>query len=734
MATTPTSSSTTPATAPSLGSSTGLQSEVKLWTDPHQPAHYSDKTNPNYLKGLVSDILLTKGRSGERPNPMPLDATWVRQAFVIPRTGTLPDLDPDDARNRSFSSASLKYTDSSLGGNICINPPPQFTRYADVPDKGIRQGATDMTVDHAYGEIGMGRYYSEAIDDNNQLVHLRFGVAQYNSLFQFFTGFYSSSAGSAARAGRFDPGFLKSFLGMVGTAVAMAIAPLAIVPVAILMFGSAVRFFMKWPTSKFYTLKPSMPMYWNAVTSLVNQIGVNQGTINYMEPKQKEQILGQEKVFDNAEASIFSTMMPGIMSKHGTIDVYAVANRAKRLQERHEALKLAAFKNAGNKDFFGVVKEVMGGLDTPVRLDTSGPHTSLEAYLQRFVDFVFLSRTKGSDGIEKELKSAQADKADLTAEETARTKDQPASTTPEGPPSDGLLAHFIADLADGSDWVSFRVDYTGAVQESFNSSVAESSLAQKINSVSSSARDIRMNLSGGVLGGVVDAVGSVLSEIGSVLHLEGLAATAGSCFVDIPKHWDTSSASLPSANYSLTLISPYGNPVSKMFNIYIPLAMLLAGCLPLATGKQSHTSPFLCELHDRGRVLTRLGIIDKLSISRGTSNLGFNNEGQAMAVDVTFSVLDLSTIVAMPIQPGFSFMPAEGLFDAENAFTDYLMALSGMKLRDTVDRFPMLKYQVANKMAQIDTFFSAAHFSQYASGLPGVSSLSMFMSGATNRK
>jgi hypothetical protein len=687
------------------------------------------KNSPNYIDGLVSDLMLTV--PPEKPSNVLNDAAWVRQAFVI-STDTktkIPSIDPEDLINGKFSSASIKYTDSSLGGNICINPPPAFTRYADVPDKGIRRGAIDTGVGYHAGDIGMGRYYSEAIDDNSQIIHMRFGVAQYNSLFQFFTGFYSSSAGQAARAGRFDDGFVNKFLRFGAGVIALAIAPLAIVPVAILMFGSAVRYFMKWPTSKFYTMKPSMEMYWNAVTSLVNQIGVNQGLINYMEPHQKEKILGQEASFSTPELSVFSQIMPEF-SKNGTIDVYAIANRAARLQASHEQLKLEAFKKAGTKDFFGVIKEVMGTSLNPTTLDTGGGHTSLEQYLERFIKFEFFSKANSTDGsIEKDVKYPKDG-----GSKTADTEAAKASVYTNDVPVDGFLSHFEANMHDGSDWASFRVDYTGPVNESFSNSASPSSLAQKINSASSSAREMRMNVSGGVVGDVVDAVGGALATIGSTLHLEGLAAFAGSCFVDIPQHWESSSASLPTASYSMTLISPYGNPVSKMFNIYVPLAMLLAGALPLATGKQSYTSPFLCELHDRGRVITRLGLIKDMSITRGSSNLGFNNEGQAMAVDVTFSVMDLSSIVAMPIQPGFSFMPFEGLFDAENAFTDYLMALSGMKLRDTVDRFPMLKYQVNNKLADIDTFFSSSHWAQFTSNMPGVSSLKGFMIGQTNRK
>ncbi len=243
----------------------------------------------SYIDGLAKDYLLTSAPGSENPVDSRRDDQWVRQSFIVTSDSlNKPFLDPVDVLNRKFSSASLKYTDSSLGGNTCINPPPQFTRYADIRDKGIRPNATDVNLGYAYDDIGMGSYYSEAIDDNNQVIHMRFGVAQFNSLTQFFTGFYSSDAGTAARQGRFTDGFVNSFLRVGGTVLAAALAPLAIIPVAILMFGQGVRFFMNWPSSKFYTLKPSMPLYWNAVTSMVNQIGSNQGLITFMEEEEDE--------------------------------------------------------------------------------------------------------------------------------------------------------------------------------------------------------------------------------------------------------------------------------------------------------------------------------------------------------------------------------------------------------------------------------------------------------------
>lgn len=698
---------------------------------------YERQFSGSLIDGIAADLLNsdTAGDDVSRPTGWVKDADWIRQSFIIGTDSLgIPYLSLVDRQNRTFSSADLKYTDSSLGGNNCINPPPQFTRYADPPVRGIiPQAAQEVTLDPQSAHIGMGRYYSEAIDDNSQVIHLRFGVASFNSLTQFFTGFYSSDLGAAARTGRFTDNFFNTFLRGASKLLALALVPLVIIPVAVLMLGSAVRFFMNWPSSKFYTLKPAMELYWNAVTSMVNQIGANQGIITYMDSGQVKSIMGEEHKFDNREMSIFSVMTDGAIDHNGTIDVFKISNRAKRLEMNYEKLRADLLEQLGpDEDFFGAVQASMDARNlTPARLPYQNQGASLEALLSRFFSWgaksskISAEDANGVKGIEQDPKKTIVDEAN-------------GGTVYRAPSDadDKWYDYFLANLGDGADWASFRVDYTGPVQESFSSTTAQSTLAQKINSFTSSNHDIRMNYAGGIesipgASTVLGAVKTVLGTVASTLHIEGLAAVAGSAFVDIPEHWESSVAQLPQAHYTMTLNSPYGNPISRMFSIYIPLAMIMAGALPLSTGKQSHTSPFLVELHDRGRVLSRLGIINELTISRGTGNLGFNNEGQPMSIEVTFGIKDLSSLVALPIQPGFSEQPLAGLFDGDNAFSDYLMALSGMSLKDSIYRIPMLKNQMKRTMANFNAFTSGAAFANYAAAFPGVNALSGIMRGTS---
>lgn len=680
------------------------------------------------LDKMASDILLKKPPSSELPTITVKDREWIKQAFILSTESGESFLDDVDLRNRYYSTAYLKWTDSSLGGNICINPLPQFTRYADIREPGLRANAKETTLELQQGELGMGNYYSEAIDDNMQVIHMRFGVPTYNSLFQFFTGFYNSSASTLARTGRFDSTIVDGVLKAGGAVITLAILPLAIVPMAIGLIGHSARFFMKWPSSKFYYLKPSMPTYWLAVTNMMNQIAVNKGVSTFSPRYQQETIMGTTQKVNTQQTNVLSTLFPDGFKSDGRIDVFAIANRSKRLQMRQDYALRRELSKAGPEGWYGRVKKVMneqgGGLDQPKETESF----ALENYIQRFLDVGILSGVS-------ELFSGKTEKDIKAPESSSESAD--LSKTPFAPSKDsaGVADHFLATLADGSDWVSFRVNNTGAATDSFGSSTGKSSMAEKINNLSSTARDLRINFAGGnvdplgITETITTGLGAILSGVSSALHLDGLAAAAGSAFVDIPDHWTESTATLSKTTYSFTLISPYGNLVSQTLYLYMPLCCLLAGALPLATGKQSHTSPFLCELFDRGRRTTRLGIIDSVTITRGTSNLSFNNDDHPMAIEVSFSVADLSSIVAMPILPGFSLLPSAGLFDPDNTYTDYMMTLSSMNLRDMNDRMPILEYQWARAKANYKTYGSASKIGQDIASLPGVNMLTAFMRG-----
>jgi hypothetical protein len=650
---------------------------------------------PKYLLFLFLEINYMTG-------PRTKDADWVRQSFLLTNTHGEVLLDDLDKDNRFFTSAALKFSDTTPGGSFAINPPPQFTRYADLKVGGRFSGSK-----------GMGRYYSEAIDDNAQLIHLRFGVPQYNSLTQFFTGFYNTGAGQLARTGRSTSMFYS-----IGNAAGLVVSVLAWPIMAIHLLGVALRYAFDWNPSKFYYLKPTMPLYWNAVQSMVNHLAVNRGIIPRIMTKEADQLYGTETNNSFANSRL-NELMPEIFRKDGGIDVYAMSRRAQRLWSKQQSLIEHLLSDSEN-DPASAIHQVMKTTLTDTRPD-------YKAYLDRWLLKTISQAKEAKDGkVEATNEGVQYEKAEGGIVKRVKAVIQEA------------LDMAAAELNDGSQFITLRVNYTGAQNESFSNSTGESEISQKINSMSSSARSTRFNfadgnVSDGIVGKIIGkvglAVGDFMTGMADSLEISGLAALGGAAFVDIPQHWQQSVANLPHSTYTIDLVSPYGNPISQLLNLDIPLCMLLAGALPLSTGKQSYTSPFLCQLFDQGRSQTRLGIIDSLNITRGTGNVGFSPEGRALAIQVSFSVKDLSSIMHMPISEGLSLNPIEGVFDEDNAYTDYLAVLAGMNLNDQVYQGRKLKLNLARKLSNFRSMMSWEHHATVLGGTLPARIASMFFKG-----
>lgn len=683
-------------------------------------------------------------------NNLNKDATWVRQSFLV----NMSDLQPVDQQNRTFTPISLDFQDTRPGGSLCINPPPQFTRYADLKPTQAN-GQWDPNVKNRAGSVGLGRYYGEAIAANSQIINIRCGVPAFNSLTTFFTGFYNTSAGTLARTGRAPSAFYE-----LGRAAGFVVSILSWKLLAVTLLGNAARFFLQKPSSKFYYSKPAMPMYWSSVQTIANQIAVNMGIVPRIGGTSLAQTLSAGYQFDAAAQTQLHQLLPDIINEGGSINIYAMANRAQRLHTLHNENLQQAY-NVDNLNLTTAVQQAY----TKTLKDTGGGGWS--SYLQKWLGNAQSQTQPASSG------------GDSSTTESLNN-DTSGSVQPNAAYDTGFFSFLGAELNDGSAFVSFRVNATGPVGESFSSQAQESEIASKINGVSSQARSAEFDLANGNLGGgaIGSMVGAAFGAVGDLvkggldsLHLSGLAALGGAAFVDIPRSWQSSAASLPRMNYTINLISPYGNRISQFLNLYVPLAMLLATALPLSTGKQSYTSPFLVEVYDKGRCQTRLGMVESMSITRGTGNTGFNREGHAMGIEVSFSIMDMSTVMSMPVSQGFSanatatgaevgaitggVVGAGGgpitavagaalggavggalgagvdalnnaaqtigsLFDDDNTFTDYMAVLSGQGLTDQIYSMNKFKLNLTRAMTTWKTWYNTAHFASFAGdSLPG---------------
>lgn len=616
-----------------------------------------------------------------------LDRDWVKSAFLLPDRDLA---DPTDVINRYWSTADIKFTDSRLGCNIGINPRPQFTPYSDIRVKGRLSGRTDVSPTNVSGNYGMGRYYSEAIDDPAQTIYMQFGVPQYNGLLNFLSNAFSGEMSTLARTGR-GTGTFYNLAKLAGTAVAFLASP----PIALtIMAGKAINSLFVRPTSKFYTLKPTMHTYWSTVQTLVNAIAINKGIFPKILNTEEGIRLGQPFVLDQEYLSMMSSMFPDIFTGSNYFDVYAIANKAQRIANQLFYDDYEALNNETATNYSGYLKKDSAGDGPhPTYISDKKGDPSFSAYINRLLLFGYYQENQPGNS---EVRTESDPRLDPNDPNGGQRKDPGFFQD--------FFKHFDAEFREGSQFVAFKVDHTGPMTESFQNSVVESKISQDLNSVSSQFKDVRFTFAeGNILSNVGGAIGSAVQTAVDAVKdvavgaLSGvtlgfsdlLIGMAGSGYFDIPKHWQSSSASLPRSTYTMTLISPYGNPMSQMINIFIPLSMVLAGTLPLSTGKTTYTSPFICQLFDRGRNQIKLGMIETMTIERGVADLAYNLKGNALAFKVSFSVVDMSSIMHMPVSPGGVFSGINMTLDEDNILSDYLAVLAGMDMYTQI--YPMTK-------------------------------------------
>lgn len=617
------------------------------------------------------------------------DSDWVRQTL---RAGSLSYDSEKNNMLRFWSSADSKFEDTTLGGNYVVNPRPQFTRYADTRARGISGDTDKVCVSKFSNRLGMGHYYAEAIDDTHQTIHMIFGQAEFNSLGNYFQNFFDLDASRLANGGRWTQAIADFF--KKGTTLFLGVI---FWPVTLTLYGlskteEALQFLLKKPASKYYYMRPNMQLYWATVGNIVNRIAATSGMTRFTEDgnilKKMAENSGEDGPGVNKDyKELLSSNFTDMFNENGYINIQRVVNRAQRLRNALDD-KLEKAIDGGAGDFSKFVGSLMRDRSDSSRgVGGFSLAAAVEAYRddaktlfqERFATEIGEWKDDGKNGtsklspLESTIQSVKTADGKIKGDEGMLNR---------------VLSSFHSEWRDGSAFATFRVDHTGSVDESFSSTTGETDLSSTFNSTSAQMRSAKFSLAGGnivdgaiggILGGVIAGAKGVLEGTASYLGIDGILAP-GNAYADIPQFWQNSAANLPRMSYSIDLVSPFGDPLSRMMNIFIPLAMLIAAALPLATGKQSYTSPFLCQVFDQGRAITRLGIVDSLQISRATSNLAFNKNKQFMAVNVTFTVKDLSSIMTMPVATGFSLDPLKGIFDEDTVFSDYIGVLSSLSL------------------------------------------------------
>lgn len=639
------------------------------------------------------------------------DARWIKQAFFQRKLGGA-------GANSTALSDSFNFYDTTLGGNRSINPPPQYTRWSDPKLSTIASGCKSM-----------GEYYKRSQDDNDQRISLQFGVPEFNALSSFMSNFYDRKMGILARTGDASTGVMFNVGNTLGTLFTLPLQTFFGLNYVYNRISSALS---GNPYSKFYYLKPTMPLYWNAVSLMFNKIAADMGILDVVDPDEIEDGARKSTVANMLQ---LKSMLPDVISEGSgdlySIDVKSIASRSQRLANsfndklyeiNEEIGKSGLTGEAAEVAFRDRVNEVRRQQFTARNQSWGTPKAYAEAYA-------------GSPIGDGQDPSAYVPEVDVTNPNYAQAEE---NAIPQAQKEDrsvfsrfeGLADFMKAELQEGSAFVTFTVNNTGPVDHGFSNSTKSAPLKEAANSAAQTARDLTINLAGGnltdnfvgnavesVLTGVGDLLGGALSSVG----LDGFNAVAGGSMMDMPDVFEDSSADLSETSYTIRLGTPYGNKYSILTRIYLPLCCLLAGVLPRRTGKNSYDAPFICRLHSQAREEIKLGIIKSLNISLASSNIGRSVDELPTAVDVTFTVERMDKMMHMALSDSIlDSITSFSAFDEDTVFSDFLTTLAGTDLQSQYYMGNRLSRAWKKTVVDWNSFGTKSYFAQWFSGiLPG---------------
>ena len=273
------------------------------------------------------------------------DAAWIKDAMFMSARGSLKG--NTSLRGAKFSDAALNFADTSPGGNPAINPPPQWNHVCDPPVDSLLVATSDEVKNLGTMSLGMGTHYAEAIQPYTRKIYLQMGVKAFNSMGNFFTMFYDSGQGVLANTGE-DRGILAKFGKIAGYITLWAAVPyLAAGKMLYDVAFKALASARNRPLSKFYYMKPTMTLYWTAVSTMYNAIAVNMGygpeTIMIDKGAEERPAF---KAMERGDIEAYRKLLPDVMGgAEGGIDVKAVATRYQRLANKHASIfkKFACF-------------------------------------------------------------------------------------------------------------------------------------------------------------------------------------------------------------------------------------------------------------------------------------------------------------------------------------------------------------------------------------------------------
>jgi len=618
-----------------------------------------------------------------------LDESWVKDTFLTPPKS----LDKKGANAAITASADSKSLHPGAGRHISVNMPYAFTPYADAPAPGRLNSNKFLTVNGSLDDVGIGPYYGNAIEDNNssRLLFLQHGVPKFTPAISFYLRGMDYPASIVANEGRYP--FMYNIAKGVTTVAVVALLPFyrGLAFLALTAVGGVLPLMA---SKDYYRMKPTPLQFIDTAQSIVNSLSTERGVIGVGKgaPKFDKNRTGGGITFNSDTTKGLAKAYPTLFTDYG-VNLYGMLTGA---QTR---LNKEIIEEAKNGNFiFSSNRVVQSGKESVKRY---------KALMDATMSIKENTAPRTPD------KAGEGNKQPITAGKQPEEFNKPTKSgyaALNGEKQNTVLNQIAegisAKVTDGINYTVLYVDYCGSISDTFTNNTKDVPVKAAFDGMSGAARDLRFTVSGGNFIG--DAVNGMKQQISDTVAgaLSGatmgftdlLAGIADGSRVNFPKMWADSGMELASHTFKIRLGGPYGNKISQVLDIDVPLSLILASALPQSTGLGGYTSPYLISAFIRGVCNIEMGMITSLTITRGNGNLGFTHDGRPTNLEVSFTITDFANVMPAPTNTHAIKGAILETFNQDNELGRYLHTIVGRDIRTNSLLVPKLKL-ATNKIA-----------------------------------
>ena len=657
-------------------------------------------------------------------------------------------------------SSYYDFFSTSVGDNRYINPLPQFSPATDHrPTRFLKAK-----------EGSLGYQFKKIYDDNFSLLTITVGVMEFRGLLDFVTNMFNPVSSIIANKGR-SPSWAFYYGSALGSIAfwPMQLFSIGMSFLSFLTDHEDKQFWSVKPAMGQY-LASAQSLFNDILTNLgviksvlpnggksdVAPLYGNSGPVDNID----DQTARLSKLFPNAvnsdgtiDLALFvskgTRKYRYVLDKMAELDNKGFANTNEKLNAMANIIENARFDNSvANRggttaDFLSLEQESTGKWRTGTDKDEAAYTERASAFTNKDA-YQNIADDKAVASINRTGGEANTVQLDTSGSATVGTMGgdapQTATPAPEEMAGSATLERLyqqqqqeyqdydpdkswqgkVKDLVQtawygGFDAITFRVEHQGAVTDSFSNSSTRSPLADMFNSQVQSVNNIKFNLAGGNTGiglidGIINTATDLFNGAASSLTIANIPMMlANNSYVNIPEHWESSSASLHKETYTLKFNATYSTVYSQITNIWVPFSLIAAFCLPNSAGPAAYTTPFLVKSFAQGRQIIRRGMVSDVVFRFGEGPAGWTKDRHPLNMTVELTIADLDPVLALPTNRALGLADltnpaafAATVLNDTGKYNDWITRLTGVEYLDTVLKWSRLSRRLTAAKADLD--------------------------------